>query len=647
VPQKPTDELGGYLEASAGDFSMRRLQGVLNLPVNDSFRLRGGVDFHQRDGHLRNITGIGADDLANVNYIAGRLSAVWDITEDLENYTILTYVHSDTNGSTMALFACNTSLNPLENALGILTLGGCQRQLDQQEAAGQNGFYDVVNTVATPVTEIKEKRAINTTTWRINDSLTFKNILAYAHLFSLNSSEVFGSQLHAIYDPDPRRYLKVGLTVLNPDFPVTSQETWVEEMQLQGSAFDERLQWQAGLYYEHSRPDGVSGNNSATQLSCEPASLEGPASGYNCVDAAAGLIGSVRTFAFKTEYLNQAVYGQTTLQLLEQVNLTTGLRYTWDETKGESILTRYEYIGPVQQPAVLVESNPSVDSEAVTGLVNLDYKPLDEVMLYAKYVRGYRQGSINMASDQGLDTFNPEKVDTYEVGAKTSFGGLVPGRFNFAYFRNDLTDMQLQTGYVSPNVGSTTAIFNAGKAEINGYEAELNLQLLETLSLSLAYTKLDTELLEQEDRRADILAAAGPIGFLTATPIADVGDTLPFAADQTWTATLRWELPLPEDLGRIAPSVTYVSIGKQRAAATSITPFDELPGYELLNLNLNWSGMFGSPMDLSLFATNVTDEQFVTNVSGTFRAIGFDSRAVGLPRMVGARLKYNFGMSGR
>jgi len=101
-------------------------------------------------------------------------------------------------------------------------------------------------------------------------------------------------------------------------------------------------------------------------------------------------------------------------------------------------------------------------------------------------------------------------------------------------------------------------------------------------------------------------------------------------------------LPLPERVGRVAASATYVSIGKQRVAANSITPNDELDPYELLNLNLNWNGMFSSPMDLSLFATNVTDEKFVTNVSGTYRAIGFDSRAVGPPRMMGLRLRYNF-----
>src|ERR1700731_1815739 len=38
VPQKPTSELGGYVEGSIGDFNLRRGQGVFNFPVNDNLR---------------------------------------------------------------------------------------------------------------------------------------------------------------------------------------------------------------------------------------------------------------------------------------------------------------------------------------------------------------------------------------------------------------------------------------------------------------------------------------------------------------------------------------------------------------------------------------------------------------------------------
>ncbi len=37
------------------------------------------------------------------------------------------------------------------------------------------------------------------------------------------------------------------------------------------------------------------------------------------------------------------------------------------------------------------------------------------------------------------------------------------------------------------------------------------------------------------------------------------------------------------------------------------------------------------------------DEEYVTYTSGTYNLLGFESRMLGTPRMVGARLRYNFG----
>src|SRR5579862_5223484 len=54
VPQKPTSEFGGYVEGSYGNFDMRRLQAVVNLPINSAVRLRLGVDSQARDGFLNN-----------------------------------------------------------------------------------------------------------------------------------------------------------------------------------------------------------------------------------------------------------------------------------------------------------------------------------------------------------------------------------------------------------------------------------------------------------------------------------------------------------------------------------------------------------------------------------------------------------------
>ena len=80
VPQKPQDSLGGYVEATGGDYDMRRVQAALNVPMGEAFRMRLAVDSNQRDGYMKNQSGIGPEDYNDVNYDYARLGAEWDIT---------------------------------------------------------------------------------------------------------------------------------------------------------------------------------------------------------------------------------------------------------------------------------------------------------------------------------------------------------------------------------------------------------------------------------------------------------------------------------------------------------------------------------------------------------------------------------------
>ncbi|HKY91250.1 MAG TPA: TonB-dependent receptor [Nevskiaceae bacterium] len=677
VPQKPTDTFGGYAEFTKGDFDAVRGQGVVNVPFTDHFRMRFGLDYNERDGHLHNVSGIGADDLGNVDYLAGRISAVWDVSDTLENYAIVSWVDSESHGNTQQLYACNNLLgnaaNPgdydvqeligglvdiittgeidLTNPLPGVPLGGspfalltfqpCQQQLDDQAASGDDGFYDLVSDVKTPVTEIEERRIINTTTWSITDDLTFKNILAYAHLTTRNGSNIFGNLFPDPSDPSGRRHFGIGHTIVRPGMPVTSQETWVEEMQLQGKAWEGDLVWQTGAYYEHSKPDGFSGNNTAALLYCDVATLEGQPSGFDCFDPLLGILGGALRYKVKTEYLNRAVYAQGTYHLLDPLSVTLGLRHTWDETEGEGVKELYRYALSVQQAPDVTIQTPEVESDATTGMVELNYKPTDDVMTYAKYTRGYRQGTVNMLADPGLDTHEPEKVDTYEIGLKSTLDWPVPARFNVALFSNTLTNMQLQGGYISTTSGPTTAIFNAGKGRSRGVEVEAFFQPLRPLTASVSYAYLDTKLLKS----ADFCSRVEAVGFLegfSCTPIADVGDELPFAPESAVVTTLDWFLPVPESFGQVDIAATYAWTGRQRVASSSASPFAVLDSFGVLNLNLSWTALFGSAFDLNLFATNVLDEEFIVFTSGTYRPLGIESRSQGMPRMIGARLRFNF-----
>lgn len=62
----------------------------------------------------------------------------------------------------------------------------------------------------------------------------------------------------------------------------------------------------------------------------------------------------------------------------------------------------------------------------------------------------------------------------------------------------------------------------------------------------------------------------------------------------------------------------------------------------LVNANINWERIAGSPVDLSLFVTNLTKERYYTYVPGLMSGTGFETAILGESRMYGARLRYSF-----
>jgi iron complex outermembrane receptor protein len=259
------------------------------------------------------------------------------------------------------------------------------------------------------------------------------------------------------------------------------------------------------------------------------------------------------------------------------------------------------------------------------------------MLFYAKYARGYRQGSVNLAGRPPLETHKPEEVDTYEIGAKTRFYGTIPMTLNAALFYNDFTDQQLQMGYRNANGTGTSAIVNAGSSTIWGGELDVQVLLTENLSLIASYAYLNTEVDELEFPELDPSVGDPSTVVITSAE----GEPLPFAPENQLVLTASYQLPLDPSLGNMTAAVTWSYSDHQQAVAEEVSPYYKMESYDLLNLNFNWVGMLNSPLDLSLFATNVTDEEYITYLSGQWNQ-GYESVQTGQPRMYGARLKYNF-----
>jgi len=114
----------------------------------------------------------------------------------------------------------------------------------------------------------------------------------------------------------------------------------------------------------------------------------------------------------------------------------------------------------------------------------------------------------------------------------------------------------------------------------------------------------------------------------------------------------RFTLPMAEDKGKVSLFVSYNWTDAQPSAPFSTERFPDgtvnepgvlLPSFGLLNASLDWKGVLGAPVDLSLFATNITNKNYVISNTGVFQTIGAQSQTYGEPRMFGMRLRYSFG----
>ncbi len=647
VPRKPTSDLEGYVEGSIGNYNMRRFEGVINIPVSDTIRFRAGVNHQKSDGYIQNKSGIGPEDFSDTNYIAARASLAIDLAPNLENYTIVTYSRSNSHGMAQKIVVADGGFSTCGGpssgaALAPLFASFACAQILRQQARG-DGFYDVENNNQDPHLLLKQLQLINTTTWAVSDTMTIKNIASYqtfkqGQSINLNADNFsLGGQPLGVIDlyQDPARYN-------------IAQWTGTEELQLQGRTTDDSLVYQVGAYYEQSGPIGGYGGTLASIF-------------MSCTDTPALLCSNPLGFGFvnssltKTKFRNIGLYAQASYKLTDQLSVTGGIRYTIDKTSAVGATRVFQFLTPNTPTAVCANGNPgtsaailanpdictvsfSQDSKRPTWLIDIDYKPADDILLYAKYARGYRQGGINV-SNTIPNAWGPEKVDNFEIGAKTSFRGAMPGYFNVAAFLSNFSNQQLQATLIpdgsNPLASPAATILNGGQSRIKGIEADAQISPFSGLVLNAGYAFLDTEL-----RSVNFPLIPG---YLPPLANASVGGPLVLTPRHKLTMTASYTLPLDESIGRVSVSATYTYTAKQLIGTPAQTPLNTLPATNLLNLNLGWSSIAGSPIDLALFATNVTNEKYQAYSGTSYASFGYDSYILGQPRMFGMRIKYRFG----
>mgnify|MGYP003652613245 FL=1 len=363
--------------------------------------------------------------------------------------------------------------------------------------------------------------------------------------------------------------------------------------------------------------------------------------GFYYLDAKADTLFDVRlftTFAGLTAFTEAdvdtetyAVFADFTYDFTEQLSLSVGGRYTWDE-RTASIL-RQNYLGggsPTFGGAGIPFGGPSTDFQGTakfkkfTPRASLSFKPTPDHNVYASFSQGFKGGGFDprgvgvnapttnasgIPSDSEVAaflSFRPESVDSYEVGYK---GSLLDGALNVALagFYTDYKDVQIP-GSVACTVGGLPSfcgvINNAGKATLKGLELEADARLGQNLVAS-----------------GDRLTLSGSLGYIDAKYdkyITNIGgvptDVAQFRSVQNtpeWTAsgTFAYSTPVGEGDLFFGTTLSYRSKVNQFEIAN---PYIDQKGFALWDANL----VYNAPdkrWSIGLHGKNLTNKKYKTS----------------------------------
>ncbi|WP_077036572.1 TonB-dependent receptor, partial [Pelomonas sp. KK5] len=585
-PQRPTNKFGGYVQAELGNYNDRRVEFALNVPIKDNtvlFRLAG--ERGRRDGYTKDVgPNFAGKDYDNLDYTSLRASLIVRPTQGSELYTVVRYYESSNNGPGTVLTQFNPTLGePVAPAATIFP--GLANAVAQQQARGPREVsYDMDEFSNTRYVQF-----INHATLELSDSLKLKNIVSYSKFLARYA-----------YDYDATPFPIAGQTS-RTGLPTQAPTYFTEELQLQGDAFGEALNYTTGVYYDRQRLSDSQGGL-FTQF---PTSL---------------VIGDIPA-RLDNRSESKAVFAQGTLNLgrlgmPKGLSLTAGYRYTRESVSNET------------QISVLPVSGGEGSFRYGSYNLGLDYQVNKDLHVYGAVRDAYKAGGVNggVPTDSSFHTFAPEKLNDVELGVKSEFMlGDMAARANLAVYRGQYHDIQRTAGEVIDGT-LLNVTRSAAEGRIQGAEFTGALVPVRGLTFTGSYSYID--------------------GRYTKVANADIGAILegssfPFTPKNKYTLGVQWEQPL-QRLGTLVLSGNYAHQSSFSTAQNNLARVQSMPGYGTLSLRAALRRIGGQPLDVSVFVANATNRTYATGLADFYSSFGAVTYTYGEPRTFGVQARYEF-----
>ena len=450
-----------------GEFGMRTLAGIRNyggysaethidLPEWNNISLKLDAITTQRGGTVDNPLE-GERDFNRFERRGFRVSALWRPAPNVEAL----YAYDNSYDATTPFYVQLLTRNPAAPANSPLIQAFPERRdvalagVPQQDSVGKTNGH------------------LLTLTWDASEDLVVKSISAYREVTQSQFDNGIGLAT-AVFRPNANtsRYSLASL----------DQHQFSQELQLIGSL--PRLDYVLGAYYYFEKgtddawsPNTMRWNATGTALERLPSLAAGGTSPFPD-RASTAIANSYAAFL-------QATWTPPLLD--DRIRLTAGGRYTHDTRKGVLFKVNGQ------------DTNIGLDRSwsRFDPMVTLAFDATEQLHFYGKFGTAYRAGGANSRS-LTYRAFDPESVETWEIGAKTEFFDR-RARLNLAAYTTRYKDIQLDFSaqLLEGQTRTTLETVNApGNGRIRGVEVDLNLAPVRglTLSVSYAYTKGDLPL---------------------------------------------------------------------------------------------------------------------------------------------------------
>jgi iron complex outermembrane receptor protein len=670
ISKKPTQEFEGEVNLEIGNESYSVIQGMLNIPLGDTFAWRMSASQVNRGPLKKNDAGPGADELDDTTFDT-TLRANWSDTW----YTDLRAFGHKRDGRPSGRYQLNDYLTDTRVYPGAVTInhtwGWDQENPAVKDPSRTSQDFaneldeDFSNIILTNVfqagnVDVKfiggysdfERESATDVDWSsATRSSSVNNIIS--------ESDQLTAELQFISNFDGKTNFVAGMFYFE-----SNERLYYDFQNATDPIYSTSLNWDTefitlGLYSPTFGPRFPLATLPGAAMS------EFVLGGFRFPDFQGDP--NNRAFWFDTDLKanSYAGYGQVDHDFSDKLKLTVGARYSFDEKKGNEIVSAttpmYEVFAPIPIGDIngdgimdygIIESethkaignsiaypinagdiaSDKQDWDNVSGLVRLEYNLENGGFLYGSISTGYRSGGFNLGTvDPGVDSFDEETLTSYEIGYK---GSLADDSLllEVAAYLYDYSDLQVVQAFIDPATGAQGNEFtNAANAEVKGFEAQFNWLASDRFRVSGSYAynnakytdfvTIDKSTLDQPvvDYKGNMLNRSPKnkvnLGASYFVPMGDKGN-LTFSAIYSWVDD-QYTNPSNSDNGKVK------SYDRADARMTWASPSDKLA--------------------ITAFVKNISDDRATTDASGGTIADGFLRTVhLGIPRMYGLQLNYRF-----